>query len=653
MLVTQNIITSLYIPEDYQGYAYELTVSDGTCSGMPAIGTIIDIGFFNTSGDVNVTSVITYDDSNNCFIELIFTLYYNLEICNSSSYVISVSGIVIDPITHWECVGNNCVQTNGPATEPYHYNEPTCSGSCNIIAPIHFECVSGVCTEFSGSPMGPGQYTNMDCNNMCDNNPSGHFECIANWCTYIPDEPYDPFVLGHYNENTCGGNCNVIPPLNCKGMGIGNTSYDCNTGFINIQMGSNIANVYQVLIPQCGNVVQNFNTNSFSYDCTDMNYVNGTVLQIYVTGIYNTGMCNSFGLVGIDCFYNPCEGSQLDGSFVSDGGYSKNNCLISVPVITDNFDCQGSEDLISSNIYFTNICSKRGYFNNKYHKIIQGLSDCSNTIELTYTYVPSVAGNIYPTASYYSSFPTPTILAEYAINPSNVTQNLFSVINNNYVNGYVIDFPEIGTALSQNYLTTNEVTSDIGLAFLYWERLLSFVFGVSFHFTLVPYPFVPGILEGPDFYVAFLNESEFNNDSMFYNNGEILSSFGTPLNYKNTNIGKGGLIGLNINSPSTTFVKSLPSTNETCLIAEVFRAIGNALGLRNYYNDSNFNNVLECSEVNYNNSAFYQANTFMSHNIKGINVADYVETLPSVSISPGNAILDAFCIECIQKRYLL
>lgn len=583
MLINQTIIIDLLVLEDYTNYSYEFIVNTGTCESLPAPNTVLNSGNLTLSGLVEVSAEITYFAIEDCFVSVSFILYSEETYCNSSIIILDASGMIINPLTHYECMGSVCIQL-------------------------------------------PGAY---DINNS-----------------------------NHYEDFTCNGSCIAQPPTLCsKGSNVAvNLNYNCETNSIDFNFvgATNLVSFYIINVPVCNNEFLIFTEAQGSVYCP--NPIFSFVIPVNAIAVFDSSACYIDKVVIIDCNTNPCEGSEIDGFYITDGGYSLNNCNIPVPIIADNFDCKGSEDILSSDIYNNSFCSKNGFFKHKYYKITNGIQNCINTQFIRYAYVPSTPKFIYPTAS-VNMIPlsSPNIISSYSVNPSYITQNLFNVVNKNFTlpNYSIITNPQ-GLYSFINFTTLQQIKDEVDKAFNLWAKLLSFIFGVDFQAQNVLYNSTTSVNDEwlADFYISFIYDDSQPSENIFYNNGEWLGSFGTPLNYTNNNISKGGVISLNMESPFI-YVTGNPNNNEVCLSAEIFKSIGNALGLRFFYEDTNNDTILSCNEVTPNNSAFNQLNTFMSHDIKGVDINNYIVTTPSNVITSGNVILDAFCIECIQKKYLL
>lgn len=635
MLVTNNIISTVIIPANFNDYSYEFAVFSNTCLS-PAVGEILSSGNFSISGTVIVSADITYDNA--CDITVSLNLLYNESICETM--FVSINSSATGNYIHYECIENICqpVLTEYDSNDPTHYPSPDCDGECISYPPETYSCDNN-CYE----PILGGLYqTQEQCVNNCDFPETG-YTCYNNCMS--------PVTGGQY---TTSGECLEICPTSCQTyLGWGN--YICNTNTVEYEI-ENLNGEYSVDLGICYGYTEGMTYPTGSFVCNE----DISTQQSVTINITDSLGCTAQIIVPIICDNNPCE-STIAGTFVSgQSSTTTNDCGRVVPPITNNWHCQG-EDCTYENIY-TSPSGLSGFYEYKYRKIVQGINSCPNSIVAYYAFVPANNKYLaYPTQSKIVVNSNTYYNGSYNVLTSNITPYL-SVLssNNGTINMTVVDDWSI-----DNVGNDLQVRNYIRDAFDLWGELISYAFGINFSFDMClwnePESNTTTSEYKADFYVSMIQPNPIDNLNIFYTgftaNGMPITydGFGTPLNYTDIALAKGGVIVINSES-NANWVSGTPISvsGEVNFKAQIFNFIGHSLGLRSpYYEAAVSSTANTCApdgcisdcEANslfsiYNPTTF---NTFMAMVLQGADIDSYIV---------DGLLNDAICVECLQKRYL-
>lgn len=457
-----------------------------------------------------------------------------------------------------------------------------------------------------------------------------------------------PVIGGQYLTS---GECIETCPTSCQTY-LGWGSYNCDTNTVQYEI-EYLNGTYDVDLGICYGYTEGMTYPTGSFICNE-DISNQTSVTINITDSLG---CTAQIIVPIICNDNPCE-STVAGTFVSgQTSTTLNECNRVVPPITNNWHCAG-EDCENINIY-DDLNGLSGFYKYKYRKIVQGINSCPDSIVAYYTFMPG--GNmIYPTQSEVTVGNTVYNNGSYAVMSSSITPYLDIVLSvNNTPNAVIVNDWSIA-----NVGNDLQVKNYIREAFTLWSNLISYTFGINFQFSEC----IWNDLESntttseykADFYVSMVEPNSDDNNNIFYtgftsNNISITyDGFGTPLNYTNMSLAKGGVIVINSES-NAEWVSGTPSTNEINFKAQIFNFIGHSLGLRSpYYEATVSSNTNTCApdgcindcEANSLFSIFNPVtfSTFMAMILKNANIDSYIDI--------DGLLNDAICVECLQKRYL-
>lgn len=455
-----------------------------------------------------------------------------------------------------------------------------------------------------------------------------------------------PVIGGQYLTT---GECIETCPTSCQLYITG--LYNCGTNSISYEI-FNLNGTYSITLGTCYGTITGLTNTTGLYSCiSDISNQQSTTINIT-----DSVGCTAQITIPIDCESNLCE-SSIAGTFVS-GQISTalNDCNRIVPPITNNWHCAG-EDCINENIY-TTPNGLSGFYEYKYRKIVQGINSCPDNVTAYYTFMP--AGNmIYPTTTEVVDGNNVYNNGSYTIQSSNITPylNILQSVNNTTNVNVVADW---SIANVGNDITVKGYIDD---AFALWSELISYAFGINFTFINTAWDTLENETSTAeyqaDMYVSMVEPNNDNMYNIFYtgytvNNLEITyDGFGTPLNYTDVQLAKGGVIVFNSES-NANLVSGTPAINEVNFKAQAFNFIGHSLGLRSPYYEAAVSSttntcgpdgcISEC-EANmlfsiFNSTTF---NTFMAMVLEGADIDSYI----------NNGLLnDAICLECLQKRYL-
>lgn len=460
-----------------------------------------------------------------------------------------------------------------------------------------------------------------------------------------------PVTGGQY---TTSGECLEICPTSCQTY-LGWGSYICNTNTVEYEI-ENLNGEYSVDLGICYGYTEGMTYPTGSFVCNE----DISTQQSVTINITDSLGCTAQIIVPIICDNNPCE-STIAGTFVSgQSSTTTNDCDRVVPPITNNWHCQG-EDCTYENIY-TSPNGLSGFYEYKYRKIVQGINSCPNSIVAYYAFVPANNKYLaYPTQSKIVVNSNTYYNGSYNVLTSNITPYL-SVLssNNGTINMTVVDDWSI-----DNVGNDLQVRNYIRDAFDLWGELISYAFGINFSFDMClwnePESNTTTSEYKADFYVSMIQPNPIDNLNIFYTgftaNGMPITydGFGTPLNYTDIALAKGGVIVINSES-NANWVSGTPISvsGEVNFKAQIFNFIGHSLGLRSpYYEAAVSSTANTCApdgcisdcEANslfsiYNPTTF---NTFMAMVLQGADIDSYIV---------DGLLNDAICVECLQKRYL-
>ena len=480
---------------------------------------------------------------------------------------------------------------------------------------------------------------------------------------YFDDCPADCITTGYTCYNNCmspvtggqyttSGECLEICPTSCQTY-LGWGSYICNTNTVEYEI-ENLNGEYSVDLGICYGYTEGMTYPTGSFVCNE----DISTQQSVTINITDSLGCTAQIIVPIICDNNPCE-STIAGTFVSgQSSTTTNDCDRVVPPITNNWHCQG-EDCTYENIY-TSPNGLSGFYEYKYRKIVQGINSCPNSIVAYYAFVPANNKYLaYPTQSKIVVNSNTYYNGSYNVLTSNITPYL-SVLssNNGTINMTVVDDWSI-----DNVGNDLQVRNYIRDAFDLWGELISYAFGINFSFDMClwnePESNTTTSEYKADFYVSMIQPNPIDNLNIFYTgftaNGMPITydGFGTPLNYTDIALAKGGVIVINSES-NANWVSGTPVSGEVNFKAQIFNFIGHSLGLRSpYYEAAVSSTANTCApdgcisdcEANslfsiYNPTTF---NTFMAMVLQGADIDSYIV---------DGLLNDAICVECLQKRYL-